>query len=320
MKKMLLFISMIFIVSSSILALGPNSVNLGTAGNYVILTKSGISTTGTTAITGNIAVSPIQATAITGFDPVAMHSSGTYSTSDIVTGKIYAADYTTPTPAHLTAAIGDMEIAYADASARDDTDFTELYAGNITGKTLVPGLYKWASEVLIGAGGVTISGSANDVWIFQIAQNLTVASVAIVTLSGGAQPGNIFWQVAGEANIGTTAQFKGVILCATGIHLNTGATLDGRLFAQTAVTLDANVVTECIVPILALDPPIITSIAKTEQGIKIFWDHVTNANSYNVFDSDLPNTGYDSSVTVGTTNYLFTGTDRIKFFKVKAAN
>jgi ice-binding like protein len=49
----------------------------------------------------------------------------------------------------------------------------------------------------------------NTVWIFQIAQNLTVSNAAIVTLSGGAQAKNVFWQVAGQATLGTTSDFKG---------------------------------------------------------------------------------------------------------------
>ncbi|MDO9576834.1 MAG: ice-binding family protein [Candidatus Cloacimonadales bacterium] len=244
MKKMILLISMIFIISSTIFCDGPATVDLGTAGNYVILAKTGVSTTGTTAIVGNIGVSPAAATYITGFGLI-MDPSGTFSTSSLVTGRVYAADYTEPTPSNLTTAISNVETAYTDAAGRLNPDFTELYAGNLPGgQTLVPGLYKWSSVVLISAGGVTISGNPDDVWIFQISQNLTVADGAIVTLSGGAQPQNIFWQIAGGTTIGTTAQFKGIILCQTLISLNTGATLSGRLLAQTAVTLDANSVNE----------------------------------------------------------------------------
>jgi hypothetical protein len=137
-----------------------------------------------------------------------------------------------------------MEIAYADASGRLDPDFTELYAGDLTGQTLIPGLYKWSSGVLISAGGLTIAGAEDDTWIFQISQDLTVADGAIINLIGGAQAANIVWQVAGQASIGTTAQFKGIILCSTLISLNTGATANGRLLAQTALTLDANSVIE----------------------------------------------------------------------------
>jgi hypothetical protein len=220
---------------------GPAAVNLGTAGNYVILTKSGISTTGVTAIVGDIGVSPIAASGITGFALSAPPT--TFSTSLLVTGKVWAADYAVPTPANLTTAVLDMQTAYTDAAGRTLPDFTELGAGNIQGMTLVPGLYKWGTGVSIPSA-VTLSGGANDVWIFQVAQNLTVGNAAIVTLSGGAQAKNIFWQVAGQATLGTTANFKGIILSKTLISFNTGASITGRAFAQTAVTLNATAVTQ----------------------------------------------------------------------------
>jgi hypothetical protein len=218
-----------------------SSVNLGTAGNFVILTKTGISVTGVTKITGDIGVSPIKATGITGFGLI-MDASGTFSISSLVTGKAYASDYTDPTPAKMTAAVGDMLTAYADAAGRLIPDYTELYAGDVTGQTLIPGLYKWGTGVLVSAGGVTISGTANDIWIFQIAQNLVLADGAMINLIGGAKASNIFWQVAGQATLGKAAAMKGVILCQTAIVMTTGATLDGRALAQTAVTLDANTV------------------------------------------------------------------------------
>ncbi|MGC2164763.1 MAG: ice-binding family protein [Gallionella sp.] len=224
-------------------AIGPKPVVLGTAGNFVVLAKTAISTTGATLITGDIGVSPIAATAITGFSDT-MDVSNTFSTSTLVVGKIYAADYTDPTPAFLTTAISNMEGAYTDAAGRLLPDYTELGAGDISAMTLVPGLYKWGTGVSIDNTGVTLNGGANDVWIFQIAQGLTVANNAIVTLTGGAQPKNVFWQVGGQTTLGTTSDFKGVILCQTAIVLNTGATLHGRALAQTAVTLDANPVTQ----------------------------------------------------------------------------
>jgi hypothetical protein len=136
-----------------------------------------------------------------------------------------------------------MGKAYTNAAGRLLPDYTELYAGDLTGKTLIPGLYKWGTGVLVSAGGVTISGSSTDVWIFQIAQNLALANGAMVTLSGGAQASNIFWQVAGKVTLGTTAAMKGIILCQTEVAMGTGATLSGRALAQTAVTLEANAIT-----------------------------------------------------------------------------
>ena len=222
-------------------AAGPAPVNLRTAGKYVILSKAGISTTGVTSIVGDIGVSPIAATAITGFDLI-LSPTGRYSTSAQITGRVYASDYATPTPARMSAAVGDMETAYTDAEGRTLPDFTELYSGDLTGQTLTPGLYKWGTGVLVSAGGVTISGGPTDVWIFQIAQDLTLEPGAIVTLAGGASAANIFWQVAGETTLGTTTRMKGIVLCATQIAMSTGARLVGRALAQTAVTLDANTI------------------------------------------------------------------------------
>ncbi len=213
-------------------------VNLGTAGNFVILAKSGISSIPPSEVTGDIGVSPIDQTAITGFS-LTIDPSNVYSTSTQVAGKVFAADYAAPTPVNLTTAVGDMESAYNNAAGRTNPDFTELGAGEIGGLTLVPGLYKWSTDVLI-TNDVTINGGPNDIWIFQIAGGITIANGKKVILSGGAQSKNIFWQSAGIVSVGTTAKLIGIVLAQTSINLSTGATVDGLLLAQTAVTLDAN--------------------------------------------------------------------------------
>jgi hypothetical protein len=216
------------------------AVDLGTAGRFAILSKAGISTTGTTAIVGHIGVSPIASTAITGFGLI-KDSSGWFSTSSHVTGKVYAANYAAPTPSMLTTAVGDMQTAYTDAAGRKNPRAINLGGGNIGGKVLLPGLYKWTTGVIIPAD-VTLSGSENAVWIFQIAGTLKIYSGKKVILSGGALPKNIFWQVAGKTTLGTTAVLRGNVLGKTAIVLKTGARLYGRALAQTAVTLDANIV------------------------------------------------------------------------------
>jgi hypothetical protein len=217
------------------------AVNLGTAGNFVILAKSGISTVPTSAVTGDIGVSPIDSTAITGFSLI--HSTGSaFATAAQITGTAYASDYGAPTPANLTAAIGDMQTAYTDAAGRATPDFTELGAGQIGGLTLVPGLYKWGTDVLISTD-VTLNGSPNDVWIFQIAGKLIQANGSKVILTGGALAKNVFWQSFGVVSLGSTAHFEGVIMAKTSITLGTGASVNGRLLAQTAVTLNGNTVT-----------------------------------------------------------------------------
>ena len=224
-------------------AQGPAPVILGTAGNYVVLAKTGISTTGLTDITGDIAVSPAAETFITGFSQ-SRDSSDTFSTAPgIVDGKIFAANMAVPTPSMLTTAISDMETAYTDAAGRTNPDSTELGAGNISGLTLEPGLYKWSSDLLI-ASDVTLEGGANDVWILQIAGKLTVSNGVTVTLTGGALAKNVFWQVAGNTTFGTTSDVSGVVLSKTLIAMQTEAALNGRALAQTEVTLDANAITQ----------------------------------------------------------------------------
>jgi hypothetical protein len=172
-------------------------VDLGTAGNYVILTKTGISTVAPSVITGDLGASPVTATAITGFS-LTIDSTNVFSTSAQVTGKVYAANYTAPTPSNLTTAIGDMQTALTDAAGRAP-NFTELGAGQIGGMTLMPGVYKWGTGVLIPTD-LTLTGNATDVWIFQIAQTLTVSNATKIMLTGGAVPKNVFWEVAGAVD------------------------------------------------------------------------------------------------------------------------
>ena len=193
-------------------------------------------------IVGDMGVSPMAATGITGFSLI-LDPSNAFSTSTSVVGKVYAADYAVPTPANLTSAIGCIERAYTDAETRVGPDFNELMSGNIGGLTLVPGLYKWTTNIVI-PNDVTLFGGANDVWIFQTTGNLLESSAKQVILTGGAQAKNVFWQVAGQVTLGANSHFEGIILGKTGVTLQTGASMLGRIMAQSMVALDNNNVTQ----------------------------------------------------------------------------
>lgn len=219
--------------SSQVAAL--KGINLGVAGNFVILSKTGITDVYKSDVTGDIGASPITGAAI-------------LLKCNEVTGTIYTVDAAGPLPCRvtnatrLTTAVGDMQTAYTDAAGRSNPDFLNLGAGSIGGKTLTPGLYTWTSDLLIPTD-ITISGSPTDVWIFQVAGNLDMSNAVRITLAGGAQAKNIFWQTAGAVTLGTTSHFEGIILSQTGINLKTGASINGRMMAQTAVTLQMNTVT-----------------------------------------------------------------------------
>ena len=210
-------------------------VNLGLAEDFAILTKSGITNVYESAITGNVGTSPITGAAL-------------LLTCGEVSGTIFTVDAAGPIACRvtdapgLTTAVGDMQAAYTDAAGRSNPDHLNLGAGIIGGLTLEPGLYTWGSTLLIPTN-ITLDGGPNDVWIFQVAGTFTMSSAVRMTLTGGANANNIFWQVSGAVTLGTTSHFEGTLLGATSIAVQTGATVNGRLLAQTAVTLQMNTVT-----------------------------------------------------------------------------
>jgi len=210
-------------------------VDLGVAGDFVILSKAGITDVPYSDITGDIGTSPISGAFI---DVECPEVAGTIYAVDAAGPDCYVVD-----PTLLTTAVGDMETAYTDAAGRSNPDFLNKGAGEIGGLTLTRGLYKFTTAVTI-SNDVKLSGSPNDVWIFQIPGTLTMSSAKSIILSGGAQAKNIFWQVAGAVTLGTTSHFEGIILGETMIALQTGASINGRLLAQTEVTLQMNTVTQ----------------------------------------------------------------------------
>ncbi len=214
-------------------------VNLRTAGDFVILGESAISGTGA-VVTGDLGISPGFASSVTGFS-LAADGTNTFSTSSQVTGKIYSADDATTTPAKLTAAVIDMGLAFTAAAEREP-DVTTLGA-DIGGMTLEPGVYRWTTPLGIG-DDLTLSGSATDVWIFQLPQTLDMAAGKTVILTGGALAKNVFWQVSGAVTIGASAHLEGVVLTATAVTFGAGTSIRGRLLAQTAVTITGSIVVQ----------------------------------------------------------------------------
>jgi len=214
-----------------------DAVPLAGASDFAILAGSKISNVPTSAITGDIGLSPAAGSFITGFGLTE------------ITGTIYTVGGTNPAGSvadatRLTKAKGDLTTAYNDAAGRTSTDIVTL-SGNIGGLTLTPGLYKSTSSLAISSGDLTFDakGDANAVFIIQIASALTTTSGAKVILSGNASASNIFWQVGSSATFGTTTVFKGTVMALESITFNTGAKLDGRALARNAgVTLAGNTI------------------------------------------------------------------------------
>ncbi len=225
---------------------GSACVSLGTAANYAILAKTGVSTIPSSVVTGNVGVSPAARTALTGWSLVS-EPTDTYFTSAQVAapGKLYAADNVGgTTSSDLGIAVLDMETAYTDAAGRTATSAgtTDVGTGTLTNLTLAPGTYEWGSAVNIPTD-LTFNGTATDTWILKVAGTLDMAAAKNVILSGGALSKNILWQVSGAVTVGANTHFEGIILGQTSITFGNLSSITGRLLSQTAVILDATTVT-----------------------------------------------------------------------------
>lgn len=222
----------------------PAAIDLGAAGTFVIFGNSGISTVPTSVITGDIGTTST-ATALTGFSlPTEINIEFSTSTQVVGGGKVYAFDYSGgSTSSSMTAASGAIGTAYDNALLLE-ADETELYAGDLTGKTLRRGVYKWTTNVHADIANVTLQGDANDVWIFITTGEVLLNGGAKVILEGGALAKNIFWVSAQTVTLQANTHLEGIVLGKTGIDLLSDATVNGRLFSQTAVTLIKNTVTQ----------------------------------------------------------------------------
>jgi hypothetical protein len=287
-KKVLLSVAILFTVgflgTLVVFAAGPATVNLGTAGDFAILTKSGITNVPTSVITGDVGASPITGASIG-------------LTCAEVAGSIYATDGAGPLPCSLvepillSAAVSDMEAAYTDAATRTPAVGANLNigGGTVSTQTLAPGLYTWTTPVSI-TGDITLSGGAADIWIFQVTGSLSIDANKSILLAGGALPKNIFWQTTETVNLMEGSHFEGNILSQTDIAMRSGATLSGRALAQTEVTLIANTITIPTDPAPVILPGtlhVIKTVINNDGGNKTASDFTINVTGTSVSNSSF---------------------------------
>ncbi len=175
-----------------------------------------------TNITGDIGISP--GTSITGFPP----------------GNVSGNTYNNVPPA--TTAHFDANTAFNTAAGRANTG---TVPGDIGGLVITPGVYKAAAVSISITGNVTLDGQGNPnaVFIFQIPSSTLTANVgSSVTLVGGVNPCNIFWEVGSSATLNGST-FQGNVIAFTSISVGSTANITGRLLAVNgAVTLISDTV------------------------------------------------------------------------------
>jgi hypothetical protein len=198
-------------------------IALNSAANYVVLAHTTITNSGPSTLCGDLGLSP--GSSVVG--AIVMSCGGV---QDITNGAASIAQ-------------GDLTKAYNNAAGRVNPT---LIAGNLGGKTLVPGLYKSTGSLAISSGDLTLDGQGNPnaVFIFQIASTLTTGSGRQVILTGDAQASNVFWQVGSSCAFGTTTSFVGTVMAHDEITFDTGAVLVGRALSEIAeVTMLTNNIT-----------------------------------------------------------------------------
>ncbi len=207
-----------------------STVNLGTAAPFAILAGTpSITNTGASVITGNVGLSPMAGSGITGL------------LCTQVTGTIYAVDATglpcfTVNGPLLVTAKNDLDTAYTDAANRIPVNTVNTELG---GTTKFAGVYTSGAttfDITAGAGPLVIDGQGDPsaVFIFEssaASPGLTVGPGSTVSLINGAQACNVFWRVV-SADINTTAVFKGTVMALNSITVANGANIEGRLLAR----------------------------------------------------------------------------------------
>ncbi len=316
-----IFIFMIAVTAFSVNAATATLVDLGTSGNFAILSKAQITDVNPAVITGDVGASPITGASI-------------HISCSEVTGNIRGVDaaYTGGFDSHvvcfipgttgdtpnanktyLDTAVGDMGIAYtaATAEAAGVGPFLDVGTGTLgipgTSDHFVPGVYTWGTSVTMPTD-IYLDGNSTDVWVFQISGTLDTSSATQVHLTGGALARNVFWAVSGATTLGTTSIFEGNILTTATSHIAmlTGSTLHGRALSDGEVWLQSSTVT-----IPASGPPpspllttikLLPSLANLTVGSTHGYYIDLNATSFDQFSAPFAATiSYNSSnVSVAT--------------------
>lgn len=219
-------------------------IDLGVAETFSALAASEATNTGPSVLSGDLGVSG--GTPPTGFGPPATIGGSTY----VGPGSL-AAD------AQL-----DLDVAMNTAASLTPT-VTGL--ANLTGMTLVPGVYAGGALRLDGGGALRLdaNGDTTAIWVFTASSTLITGGASEIILENGASACNVFWLVGSSATFGTSSDFVGTVMAQQTISDEGSSVVIGRLLANNAaVTL---IDTDVTVPMGCAPPGTTTTTGEPEM-------------------------------------------------------
>lgn len=225
-------------------ATAPNSLGLGTAESFVIL-SGGVITNGVpnqlvTGNTGHVSTLTAPFTYITGADFVGAGPLGTITTLGTPLGDQHAVFTNIGTVGTASGeSVSTSGLACTFTFAAGAIDLATNTEPPILG-TFPPGVYCIDGAASIGTAGITLTGVGDHV--FKMSGALTSAASSTVTLTAGAIPERVFWVSSGPAagaSLGANTLFQGTLMTgAAAITLGADTNLDkGRLLSESAITI-----------------------------------------------------------------------------------
>ena len=243
--------------------LGALVPSLGAATSFSALAALSMSSANTTTISGDLGLSP----------GIASSKTGPWT----VGGSEYFGPGTLAAQAQADALAAFNNLAGQTSNGLWDLNINPL-----------PGVWTVPSDATF-AGTLTLSGNADDVWVFQIGRDMTFTGA--VVMAGSAQPCNVFWQIGRSTTIATGTSFIGTLIASSDITLVSGATVNGRVMAMNgALTTDNNTINIPVCAVAATSTPAATGTSTLVAETSVAETPVPEATLLPIITA-LPGTG-----------------------------
>jgi len=197
-------------------------ISIAKANNFGLIVGGGLTNTGQSMISGDLALTPVISYTDTGL----LTLQGAYHFGD----------------AAAIAAQADAATAYSLASTENPS---VVVVSELAGQTLLPGIYTNVAGISVnGTVNLDAQNNPNAIFVLQTPLALTTGPASHVNLLNGAQACNIFWQVGTTSTLGAGSDFKGNILGKGNFVSAAGSIILGRvLITQGSASLNATQIT-----------------------------------------------------------------------------